>query len=114
MRGWCGWRRGRWDKASVAQISNLRSHVQRTVTLSKQINKALHADISLPQDRAESTAVQLLVIRYHDLREWFIAAQDDVTRLLTTNSKPARVSASMHSRPETRGSLVTQRPRECR
>jgi len=75
-------------------------------TGSQQVNEALDGDTRLPQNRAKGSAIQLLVIGNDDLRERFIAAKNDVTRLLATYVKTGtrqRVNA-----------LATRNPRQLR
>jgi len=55
--------------------------------LPQQLDEPLDRDISLPQDRAQRSAIQLLVIWYNDLGEGLIPAQDDVAGVLTTDAK---------------------------
>jgi hypothetical protein len=46
--------------------------------LPQPLDKLLDRDIRLPKDRAQRSAIQLLVIGYNDLGKGFIPPQDDV------------------------------------
>jgi hypothetical protein len=55
--------------------------------LPQPLDEPLDRDISLPQDRAQRSAIQLLVIWHNDLGKGFIPAQDDVAAVLPADAK---------------------------
>src|SRR5207249_1422151 len=82
-------------------------------SLTELRDKILDRQIRLPKNRARRSPIELFVIRYDNLCERFVAPQNDVARALPHDAKPS-VSAPTQSRPDTRGSLVTPRPRSSR
>src|SRR5205085_11433440 len=62
----------------------------------KQFDELFDRQSRLPDDGAQSSAIELPMVRHDDLAEWITSAQHDVTRFLAANREsraPERVDA---------------------